>query len=450
MLSEDRFDSLAKNKLWRLSPPSLLALSFVVLIAIGTVLLKAPISHYGDISWLDALFTACSGVSITGLSTIDVGSHLTVFGQVVLLVLMQLGGIGIMTFAALTFLLLGGRMGMGYQQLVSDAMNQTQPRDLFWLLRRIGIFVFATEAVGMLLFALYWIPQYGWIDGVYISFFHAISAFNNVGFTLWPDSLMGSQSSVIVIMVTSAMIVAGGLGFTVVNDCWKQRQWHALTLHSKLTLIGTAGLLLAGFVLFTLIEWNNTGTLGALSTGDKLLNGWFLSVAPRTSGFNTVDITQFANASIVIMVAFMFIGAGTNSTGGGIKVSTMMVLLLATKSFLTGKQRPVIFERTISYEAVYKALAVSFISLLMVVLGLFLITLTDPQFSLTTLLVEVVSALSTTGHSFGVTSQLSPGGQLILIVLMFLGRLGPLTMAFVLTKAKSAPIDYVEGEVHIG
>jgi len=449
-MAEDRYASLSKNKLWRLSPPSLLALSFVVLIAIGTVLLKTPLAHHGDLSWLDALFTASSGVSITGLTTIDVGTQLTVFGQLVLLVLMQLGGIGIMTFAALTFLLLGGRMGLGYQQLVSDAMNQTQPRDLFWLLRRICIFVLATEAVGMLLFALYWVPQHGWLDGLYFSFFHAISAFNNVGFTLWPDSLVGSRHSVIIIMVTSAMIVAGGLGFTVVNDCWKQRRWHSLSLHSKLTLIGTAGLLVGGMVLFTAIEWHNAGTLGELSVSDKLLNGWFLSVVPRTSGFSSVDITQFANASIVILVAFMFIGAGTNSTGGGIKVSTMMVLLLATKSFLTGKQRPVIFERTISYEAVYKALAVSFISLLMVVLGLFLITLTDPQFSLTTLLVEVVSALSTTGHSFGVTSQLSPGGQLILIVLMFLGRLGPLTMAFVLTKAKTAPIDYVEGEVHIG
>lgn len=450
MKDNDRFDSLSRNKLWRLSPPSLLALSFAVLIAIGTLLLKAPLSHYGNISWLDALFTACSGVSITGLTTINVGTQLTVFGQVVLLVLMQLGGIGIMTFAALTFLLLGGRMGLGYQQLVSDAMNQTQPRDLFWLLRRIGVFVLATEAVGMVLFALYWVPQYGWIEGLYHSFFHAISAFNNVGFALRADSLAADQTSVIIVMVTSAMIVAGGLGFTVVNDCWKQREWRALTLHSKLTLVGTIGLLIAGFLLFTVIEWNNASTLGGLSTADKLLNGWFLSVSPRTSGFSTLDVTQLAGASVVLTVIFMFIGAGTNSTGGGIKVSTMMVLLLATKSFLTGKMRPVVFERAISFEAVYKALAVSFISLLIVVLGLFLLTLTDPGFTLTEQLVEVVSALSTTGLSFGITSQLSPGGQLILIVLMFLGRLGPLTMAFVFMKAKTVPIDYVEGEVYIG
>lgn len=438
------------RKSWRVSPPALLALGFAVLIVIGTLLLKLPVSHVGGLSWLDAFFTATSAVCITGLTTIDIGTQLSVFGQCVLMLLMQLGGLGIMTFAALTLLLLGGKLGLGYQRLVGDAMNQTRPRDLFWLVRRIGIFVLLAEGLGLLLFALHWVPEYGWERGLYISLFHAISAFNNVGFSLWPDSLVAHQDDVLVILTFSLLIIAGGIGFTVVSECWTRRNWHALGLHSKLTLVGTAGLLVVGFVLFTLIEWHNPGTLGELPVGDKLLSGWLLSVAPRTSGFANIDLSQLAPASIVITLVLMFIGAGTNSTGGGIKVSTMMVLLLVTRSILTGRETPVVFGRSIAKQVVYKALAVSFIALLAVIVGVFLLSLTDPNKPFLSELVEVVSALSTTGLSLGLTAQLSAAGQMVLIPLMFIGRLGPLTLAFVITRRQPSQIKYAEGEVFIG
>lgn len=438
------------RKPWRASPPLLLAIGFLLLILIGGLLLKLPLAHRGEMGWLDAFFTATSAVCITGLTTLDISTQLTPFGQWVLMLLMQLGGLGIMTFAALTLLLLGGRLGLGYQRLVSDAMNQTQPRDLLWLLRRICVFVLVAEAIGMGLLALQWVPEFGWGQGLYLSLFHSISAFNNAGFTLWPDSLQGSHDNTLVILVFSLLIIAGGLGFTVVSDCWEQRRWRCLSLHSKLTLVGTGALLVAGFLLLSCIEWNNPGTLGELSLKGKLLGGWFQSVSPRTAGFSSFDLSQLRPASVVVVILLMFVGAGTNSTGGGIKVSTMMVLLLTTRSFLAGRSTPVVFGRSIGFDTIFKALAVSFLTLMLIVCGVFLLTLTDPSLPFLAELAEVVSAVSTTGLTLGLTPHLSDAGQLVLIPLMFIGRLGPLTLAFLLTQQQPSRVSYAEGEVHIG
>lgn len=436
---------------WRLSPPMFLASGFGLLILLGTLLLKIPAFHRGSISWLDALFTATSSVCITGLTTIDIGDQLTLYGQLVCLTLMQLGGIGIMTFAALTLMLFGkGNIRLGYQQLVSDPVNKTKPKDLIWLLKRVAVLVFGVEAICMVLFAVHWVPQLGWSEGLYHSFFHAVSAFNNVGFTLASNSLQNHQLDTLLVLVTSVLIIVGGLGFMVVNDIWRRRHWQSLALHSKLTLLGTVCLLTFGFIALTAIEWSNSSTLGAMSFTDKLINGWFLGVTPRTSGFSTVDIGQLQNASLVIVILLMFIGAGTNSTGGGIKVSTMMVLLLATYAFLTGKKQPVIFGRSISMLTVFKALAVTFITLLFIILGLLALTLTDPDKAFVSVLLEVVAAITTTGLSLNLTQQLSDAGQLVLVPLMFIGRLGPLTLAFLLTRSQKSRVEFAEGEVFIG
>lgn len=435
---------------WRASPPLLLAAGFGLLILLGALLLKLPQAHHGDLSWLDAFFTATSAVCVTGLATIDISTQLTLFGQCVLLLLVQLGGLGIMTFAALTLILLGGRLGLGYQRLVSDAMNQTQPRDLFWLVRRIGVFVLLAEGLGLLLLALQWVPEFGWQRGLFLSLFHAVSAFNNAGFSLWPESLVGLGDDVSVIFTISALVIVGGLGFVVVSECWQLRSWRRLSLHSKLTLTGTGLLLLLGFVLFTAIEWHNPGTLGALSLKGKLLGGWFQSVSPRSVGFVSLDMGQLASASVVVMILLMFVGAGTNSTGGGIKVSTLMVLILTTRSVLTGKDTPVVFGRSIGFRVIYKALAVSLITLMLIVLGVFCLTLTDPDKPFVAELFEVVSAVGTVGLTLNLTPHLSDAGQMLLMPLMFIGRLGPLTLAFLLTRAEPSRVSYAEGEVHIG
>lgn len=435
---------------WRASPPLLLAVSLMALIVVGALLLELPVAHTGQLGWLDAFFTTTSATCVTGLLAIDITTKLTLFGQCVLLVLMQLGGLGIMTFAALTLLVLGGRLGLGYQRIISDAMNQTQPQDLFWLIRRIGIFVFATEAIGMVLLALRWVPQYGWGHGLWLSLFHSVSAFNNAGFALWSDNLAGVESDTPVILVIGFLIIAGGLGFTVVSECWSLRSWRKLSLHSKLTITGTFILLLGGFVLLTAIEWNNPGTLAPLTIKGKLLGGWFQSVTARTAGFSSLDLAHLRNASAMVMILLMFFGAGTNSTGGGIKVSTAMVLLLATRSFLTGHKRPVIFGRSINRETVYKALAVTFVTLILIFTGVFILTLTDPGQPFLAELFEVVSAIGTVGVSQNLTPQLSAPGQVVLMLLMYVGRLGPLTLAFLLTRQHPTHIAYPEGNVHIG
>ncbi len=438
------------RKAWHASPPLLLAVGLLGLILSGAVALKLPWSHLGELTWLQALFTATSAVCVTGLTVIDVGSQLTTFGQCVMILLMQLGGLGIMTFAALTLILLGGRLGLGYQRLVSDAMNQTQPQDMKWLLKRIGLFVLVAEGIGVALLAFSWVPEMGWEKGLFFSLFHAVSAFNNAGFSLWSDNLISRVDDGSIIVVISALIIAGGLGFTVVTECWQWRRQRKFSLHTKLTLVGTIALLVIGAVLLTCIEWNNPDTLGQLALDGKLWGGWFQSVTARTAGFASIDLTNLCNASLVVLVVLMFIGAGTNSTGGGIKVSTMMTLLLTTRSFLTGRDRPVVFSRSIGLPVVYKALAVSLVSLMTVVLGVFLLSLTDPNQPFKAELFEVVSALSTTGLSLNLTPKLSGAGQSLLIVLMFVGRVGPLTLAFLLTRRQPNRINYAEGQVFIG
>lgn len=438
------------RKPWRASPPLLLASGFLLLILVGACLLQLPAAHVGELRWLHAFFTATSAVCVTGLATIDVSTQLTLLGQWVLIALVQLGGLGIMTFAALTLIFLGGRLGLGYQRLVSDAMNQTQPRDLFWLVRRIGVFVVVAEGLGMLLLALQWVPEYGWQRGLFLSLFHAVSAFNNAGFALWPDNLIGLEGDASVILTLSGLVIAGGLGFVVVSELWELRSWRGLSLHSKLVLSGTATLLLAGFVALLLIEWRNPGTLGALSLKDKVLGAWFQAVSPRTAGFASLDLAQLLPASVVVIIFLMFVGAGTNSTGGGIKVSTFMVLLLTTRAVLTGRDTPVVFGRSLGFHVIYKALAVSLIALIVILTGVFLLTLTDPDKPFMALLFEVVSALGTVGLSLNLTPHLSAWGQGLLMPLMFIGRLGPLTLAFLLTRATPSRVTYAEGEVHIG
>lgn len=435
---------------WQASPPLLLAMSFMVLIFLGGLLFKLPFATTRPITWFEAFFTATSAVCVTGFDIIGFSDTLTLFGQFVLMALIQLGGIGVMTFAALTLLLLSGRLGMGYQQLMGDAMNQTQPRDLFWLFRRIGGFVLIAEAIGVVLIAIRWVPEFGWLEGLGRSLFHTVAAFNNAGISLWPDGLARFRSDAGILLVTSLLVIAGGLGYTVVTECWQYRDHRRLSLHSKLTLSGTLLLLVLGFVLFSAIEWNNAASLGGQGWGARLLDGWFMSVTSRTAGFATFEPTGLQGASIVLLILFMFIGAGTNSTGGGIKVSTMMVLLLTTKSFLTGRTTPVVFGRSFGITVVYRALAMSFIALLTIISGIFLLALTDPGCSLEALTFEVVSAFTTTGLSMGITPGLSMPGQLLLMLLMFMGRVGPLTLALLLTRREPSRVTFAEGEVYIG
>lgn len=432
------------------NPASLVAGSFLLMILLGAAALQSDWATREHLSWHQALFTATSAVTVTGLSVIDVQQSLTLPGQLVLLLLIQLGGIGIMTFAALMMLLLGHQLGIGEQRVVREAMNHTRVMDLGWLVKRIFLLVLTIELFGVFLLMNIMVPVDGWIQGVYQSIFYSVSAFNNAGFALTSEGMAGQAGHWPLALVLGSLSIVGGLGFTVLSEIRLSASWKTLSLHSRLMLSGTATLLLLGFLVFALCEWNNPDTLAPYSADEKLAISFFHSVVPRSSGFNMIDVGGMTMAATMFCIILMFIGAGTNSTGGGIKVTTFMTLVLATRAFLRGRSEPVVFGRTIGQELVLKALAMVFIAMMIVMLSLFALTITDPEQEFLDLFFETVSACATVGLSRGITSDLSDAGQQVLMVAMFIGRIGPLTLVFLLARPQLQRIRYPSGDVHIG
>jgi trk system potassium uptake protein TrkH len=409
-----------------------------------------PISSHQGLGFWQALFTACSAVTVTGLVVVDTGSALTLFGQTVVLVLIHLGGLGLMTFAALTVMALGARFGLRGQHLVREAMNQTSPGDMLMLVRHVAILALSLEIIGTAMMATVWVPEMGFWRGLWFSFFHAVSAFNNAGFGLLPDSLTNWAGHPLINLVITTLFITGGLGFTVLMDLRRQRRFTTLSLHSKLTLSGTAILALGAWLLIMLFEWQNPHTLGALASAEKPWAAWFTAVTPRTAGFNTLDTAGLMVPSTLLIILLMFIGAGSNSTGSGIKVSTFMIVVLATRSFLRGRLQPNAFRRTVAIDVVFRAYCVVVLSLLMVMLGNFLLVVLEPQLRLLDLIFEGFSAFGTVGLSRGITAQLSPAAQGVLMVLMFAGRIGPLALAFSLARPRRRRVRYIEDQVQVG
>jgi trk system potassium uptake protein TrkH len=312
------------------------------------------------------------------------------------------------------------------------------------------LFIVVTELLGTLLLALQWVPQMGWSRGLFHSFFHAVSAFNNAGFGLESHSLAAYVGNPLVNIVISGLFISGGLGFAVIADLRARKRFHEMALQTKLMLVGTLAInLIAMLVLFAL-EYGNPDTLGALhGIGAKLWASWFQAVAPRSAGFTTMDTSQLMPATAFFVVILMFIGAGSGSTGGGIKLTTFIVLLVSTRAFLLQQHQPVLFGRSIGASMTLRALAVTMIAVLCVIVGTFLLMLTENAGFLEVAF-EVVSAASTTGLSRGLTPNLSAAGQCIVMVLMLIGRVGPLTLAFTLANPRGADIEYPAGRVNIG
>lgn len=439
------------RRTWQLSPPAILAGSFLFLIAVGTLLLWLPWASTAahPVSLWEALFTASSAVTVTGLTIIDIG-QLTLFGQIVLLLLIHLGGLGLMTFAALTVIALGGRLGLGGQRLVREAMSQTSPGDMLVLVRHVAIVALSVEAIGVLLLSLVWVPEMGFWQGLWFSIFHVVSAFNNAGFGLLTENLAPWASQPLVNLVITALIIIGGLGFTVQMELWRRRRFRHLSLHSKLTLTGTAILLLGAWALVMLFEWNNPQTLGALSEPARPLAAWFTAVTPRTAGFSTLDIGGLATPTVLLLMFLMFIGGGSGSTASGIKVSTFMVVILATRAFLKGDEQPVAFRRTVAMVTVFRAYVVVMLSLMLVGIACFLMVILEPEMKPLNLMFEVFSAFGTVGLTRGITSDISPAGQALLMLLMFAGRVGPLALAFSLARPRHRKVRYTEDQVQVG
>ncbi len=433
----------------RMPPPGLLALLYLGLILLGTLALMLPWSQYGDVGWGDAFFTSTSAVTVTGLIVVDPGTSFTLLGEMVIAFLIQMGGLGLMTFAVLLLSALGIPIGMPERIILREDLNQTSMSNLVVLVKQIVKIALVVEAVGAALLAFVFVPDFGWGPGLWHAIFHSISAFNNAGFALFPDSLMGYAANPIVNIVIPLMFIVSGLGFVVVGDILQKREWRRLSLHTKLMLVGTVALIVWACLTFAALEWDNSETIGEMDLGAKLWASWFQGVTPRTAGFNTIDTSAMHDETALMTISLMLIGGGSTSTAGGIKVTTFIVLILATLAFFRRSTELHAFGRSISTEEVMKVLALTMVSMLVVMISLFVLMVQE-EGDFLQLAFEVASAFGTVGLSMGETTKLAPSGEMILVFIMFLGRVGPLTLGFFLATRSQPQVRYAPGQIYLG
>jgi len=443
---------------WRLTPYQILTLGFAALIVVGAILLSLPIaSQTGErTAFLDALFTATSAVCVTGLVIHDTGTHYSYFGQTVILVLIQAGGLGIMTMSTLFALLVGKKIRLKERLLMQEALNQMTVAGVVRLTVYIIKITLLIEFIGGTLLALFWFPELGW-QGVYFGYWHAVSAFCNAGFDLFGSvsgpfsSLTAYADHIAVNVLICGLIFLGGIGFPVLHDIWSSRSFQEFSLHSKIVLVTSALLIASGACLIFIFEYANPNTLGPLPIQGKLLGSLFQSVTPRTAGYNTIDISKLYDGTLLLLIILMFVGASPSSAGGGIKTSTAAVLIIAIVAMIRGKQDAECYGRRIPKEYIYKAFSIMFISFMLVVAVTMALTITE-QVSFLAILFEVTSAFGTVGLSTGITPFLTSAGKWWLIFMMFAGRVGPMTLALAIamrTRSK-AKIQYPDGKIIIG
>lgn len=438
-----------------LTSSRIILLSFAIPILMGAILLALPVSSAtgSSVGWLDALFTSTSAVCVTGLVVVDTGTAYSLFGQIVIMCLIQIGGLGFMTYSVLVAVVLGKKIGLKDRLLIQQSTNALSTQGVVRL--SLGIFTAALiiEALGAISLTLRWMGDMDFVTALYYGIFHSISSFNNAGFGLWADSLSRYVGDPLINIVITLLFIFGGLGFTVILDLWKNRSWRSLSLHTKIVLSTSAILCAVGFLVIVGIEWFNPDTFGALTGSEKIWAGYFQGVVTRTAGFNTIDIASMMTASQFFMIFLMFIGASSGSTGGGIKTTTFVVLLLTLISIVKGKRDVQIMRRRIPQSIIMRALAVMVVSVGVVIAATFLLTLSEHSLKkdFMEVLFEVTSAFGTVGLSMGLTAELSPLGKLIIILTMFIGRLGPLTLAFALSQKQSQEkFRYPEEKVLIG
>lgn len=442
-----------KGNLIRLHPAQILVIGFGSLILLGTLLFMLPIATYEKgrgLSFIDALFEATSAVCVTGLAVVDTGTTFTLFGEIVLLGLIQIGGWGFMTTGIFMFIVLGKKIGLKERLLLQDSLNVFSLSGVVNLVKRIILITFIVELIGATTLAIRWSFEMPLGKAIYYGIFHSISAFNNAGFGLEPDSLSKWVGDPTVNIMVTLLFITGGIGFTVILDLFHKKSLRKLSLHTKVVLIMTLLLNIIGPLIILVSEYSNPATIGDLPLGDKLWASYFQGVVTRTAGFNTIDIGAMNLSSLVFMMALMFIGASSGSTGGGIKVTTFAIILLAFWAVVTNRNDVNIFKRRISWELVNKSLSIVVTAIFFIFLIFFLLTFTEKA-DMSKLLFETISAFGTVGLSANFTPDLSPVGRILITIMMFIGRLGPLTMAFALLYTrKEAKVRYAEEKILIG
>jgi len=439
----------------RLKPAQVLVLGFAAVIFTGAILLSLPIATKSgkSVGFLNALFTATSAVCVTGLVVVDTYTTYSLFGQLVIMLLIQTGGLGFMTMATLIFFLLGKRITLRERLVIQEALNQMHISGVVKLAKYVIITAVFFELCGAALLSLRFIKIYGFLKGIYYGIFHAVSAFNNAGFDLIGNfrSFTPFVEDPLINIVVMCLIIIGGLGFSVIHEILTIRNFYKLSLHSKIVITMTAILLLTGFVVFFLLEYTNPKTLGPLSLSGKFLAAAFQSVTPRTAGFNTISLSDMTLPAKLFTIFLMFIGASPGSTGGGVKTSTFFIVVLLIYTVVMNKEEVEIYSRRIPIENVYRAIVIVVISLLLVLTVTFLLTITEKGQDLLTIMYEATSAFGTVGLSLGLTPKLSNIGKVLIIILMFCGRVGPLTIAMALASSKkSALYKFPEDRILVG
>ncbi len=457
-----------KPTFWqRLTPPQLFVGSFLLLITLGTLGLKAlPGLYTGEpLGWADAFFTATSAVCVTGLIVVDTATYFTPAGQAFILLLIQLGGLGMITFTTVIIAALGRRLSLRQQALTASSAEIIPDLDYGRLTRDVVIFTLVLEAVGAVLLYLLWVPRFGLAGAAWPALFHSISAFCNAGFSTFSDSLIGFQAAPYTLLVIMALIVVGGIGFLVIEELylraragWRGRRFR-LSLHSRLVLATTAILILLPWIFFMAFEWRIT--FGDMPNWVKALNGLFMSVTARTGGFNTIDYGEAAVNSNFLTMLLMFVGGSPGSTAGGMKTTTIALVALLAWSRFRGRVVVRLWDRSIPDESVQRAVGLVVVGVALITAAIFVYSTSeigavghshaDSGFLAYTF--EAVSAINTVGLSMGVTADLSPVGRWFTMLLMFLGRVGPITFAAALALSASprgGKIRYAHEEVVVG
>ncbi|BAZ90680.1 TrkH family potassium uptake protein [Raphidiopsis curvata NIES-932] len=438
-----------------------ICLGFMAVILCGTILLMMPFSTSNG-TWNDpivALFTSTSAVCVTGLSVVDPGTYFSFWGQLLILLLVQIGGLGYMTTTTFLILLIGKRFDLRQKVAIQQALDRPGMSGSSQIIRSIIATTIIFEITGIFLLLPAFVPDHGWSHGMWLAIFHSINSFNNAGFSLFKDNLIGYQTSLLVVFTVTGLIIFGGIGYQVILDMYlwlrdrlkRKTTFMVFSLDFKVAVSTTLILLVVGTVAFFLIEIRNPETFGKFGFSDQLLLAWFQSVTPRTAGFNTIDIGKMSDAGLFITIALMFIGASPGGTGGGIKTTTLRVLTSCTKAILQGKEEVWLYERKIAITLILKAIGVVFGSLATVLSATVLISLTDPKLEFIQILFEVVSAFGTVGLSTGITGSISTAAKIIIIVTMYIGRVGVLlSMSAILGDPRPSRVHYPEGNLLVG
>lgn len=459
-LDKNNVKNREKTRLPHFSPLHAIAIGFATLIILGAILLFMPISTNSgqSVNFIDALFTATSAVCVTGLVVFDTNVVWSAFGQTVIIILIQVGGLGIMSVATLFSLFLGRRIGLKERLAIQESLNEFSLTGIVRIFKNILIGALAIEITGALILSTKLIPLYGFSKGLGKSVFHSISAFCNAGFDLFGSlgnefvSLTGFNQDPVILFTISFLIIIGGLGFIVWKDTLSNRNFSNFMLHTKVVLLTTLILITAGTILLYIFEYNNPETLKNLPISSKIINAFFHSVTPRTAGFNSISIGGLTEPSKLLTILLMFIGGASGSTAGGIKVTTFSIIIFATLSYIKGNSDVNLFNRKVPETVIKKSISIITLSVVLIFITT-IVLLINKEGTFIQVLFESVSAFGTVGLSTGITPNLNIISKLQIIITMFFGRIGPLSAAIIISTGqgpKNLPYKFPEGKIGVG